>query len=147
MHNDKPTGHEPVSADVRTYADAADPGMALTDPGQADPVMHGSAGLPSGHRPASQHLVRSGRLWLPIFAVSLGLFIVCMMGCAIAALIPVGYFSGISATRHMVGMNVATALALPVSVALIILLMHQLLTARCSRARSGLGCDPRAEAP
>jgi hypothetical protein len=41
-----------------------------------------------------------------------------MTGCAIAAFIPPAYFAGISTTRHMVGMNLATVLAFVVSVAL-----------------------------
>jgi hypothetical protein len=44
--------------------------------------------------------------------------VLCMTGCAVVAFIPPAYFAGISTTRHMVGMNVATALAFPVSVAL-----------------------------
>jgi len=41
-----------------------------------------------------------------------------MTGCAMAAFIPPAYFAGISTTRHMVSMNLATALALVASVAL-----------------------------
>ena len=37
--------------------------------------------------------------------------VLCVTGCAIAAFIPVAYFDGISTTRHMAGMNMATALA------------------------------------
>jgi hypothetical protein len=44
--------------------------------------------------------------------------VLCMTGCAIAAFIPPAYFDGISTTRHMVGMNMATAIAFPVSIAL-----------------------------
>jgi hypothetical protein len=44
--------------------------------------------------------------------------VLCMTGCAVVAFIPPGYFAGISTTRHMVGMNLATALAFVVSVAL-----------------------------
>jgi hypothetical protein len=44
--------------------------------------------------------------------------VLCMTGCAIAAFIPPAYFDGISTTRHMVGMNLATALALAISIAL-----------------------------
>lgn len=46
--------------------------------------------------------------------------VLCMTGCAIAAFIPPAYFAGISTTRHMVGMNLATALAFVVTVALAI---------------------------
>jgi hypothetical protein len=44
--------------------------------------------------------------------------VLCMTGCAIVAFIPPAFFAGISTTRHMVGMNLSTALALVVSVAL-----------------------------
>jgi hypothetical protein len=44
--------------------------------------------------------------------------VLCMIGCAMAAFIPPAYFAGISTTRHMVGMNLATALAFVASVAL-----------------------------
>jgi len=53
--------------------------------------------------------------------------VLCMTGCAIAAFIPVAYFDGISTTRHMAGMNMATALAVPVSTALVISMIHQAL--------------------
>jgi len=54
--------------------------------------------------------------------------VLCMTGCAVAAFIPVAYFDGISTTRHMVGMNMATALAVPISIALVISMGHQALT-------------------
>jgi hypothetical protein len=44
--------------------------------------------------------------------------VLCMTGCAVVAFIPPAYYAGISTTRHMVGMNLATALALVASVAL-----------------------------
>ena len=69
---------------------------------------------------------RRGPAWRRDGAV----LVLCMTGCAVAAFIPVGYFSGISTTRHMVGMNLATALAFPASVALMISLMRQLLAER-----------------
>ncbi|HEV8278556.1 MAG TPA: hypothetical protein VGQ26_23060 [Streptosporangiaceae bacterium] len=40
-----------------------------------------------------------------------GILVLSMTACAVAAFIPPAYFAGISTTRHMVGMNVATALA------------------------------------
>jgi hypothetical protein len=55
-----------------------------------------------------------GRDWYRDGAV----LVLCLVACAIAAFIPPAYFAGISTTRHMVGMNLATALALTVSVAL-----------------------------
>jgi hypothetical protein len=44
--------------------------------------------------------------------------VLCMTGCAIAAFIPPAYFDGISTTRHMIGMNLATVLAFAISIAL-----------------------------
>jgi hypothetical protein len=37
--------------------------------------------------------------------------VACMIGCAMVAFIPPAYYTGISTTRHMVRMNLATALA------------------------------------
>jgi hypothetical protein len=59
-------------------------------------------------------LVRRRRAWHR----DAGALVLCMTGCAIAAFIPPAYFAGISTTRHMVGMNLATALAFVASVAL-----------------------------
>jgi hypothetical protein len=61
--------------------------------------------------------------------------VLCMTGCAIAAFIPVAYFDGISTTRHMAGMNMATALAVPVSTALVISMIHQALTRTRQRSQ------------
>jgi hypothetical protein len=51
--------------------------------------------------------------------------VLCMIGCAIAAFIPPAYFAGISTTRHMVGMNLATALAVTIAVALALSMVYQ----------------------
>jgi len=51
--------------------------------------------------------------------------VLCMIGCATAAFIPPAYFAGISTTRHMVGMNLATALALTIAVALAVSMVYQ----------------------
>ena len=51
--------------------------------------------------------------------------VLCMIGCAIAAFIPPAYFAGISTTRHMVGMNLATALALTIAAALAVSMVYQ----------------------
>jgi hypothetical protein len=61
--------------------------------------------------------------------------VLCMTGCAIAAFIPVAYFDGISTTRHMAGMNMATALAVPVSTALVISMIHRALTRTRQRSQ------------
>jgi hypothetical protein len=51
--------------------------------------------------------------------------VLCMIGCAVTAFIPPAYFAGISTTRHMVGMNLATALALTVAAALAASMVYQ----------------------
>jgi hypothetical protein len=58
-----------------------------------------------------------------------------MTGCAIAAFIPVAYFDGISTTRHMAGMNMATALPVPISIALAISMIHQAPTRTRQRSQ------------
>ena len=69
-------------------------------------------------------LVRPGGTWRRDGAV----LVLCMTGCAVAAFIPVAYFDGISTTRHMAGMNMATALAVPTSIALVSSMTYQALT-------------------
>jgi hypothetical protein len=61
------------------------------------------------------------------------ILVLCMTGCAIAAFIPPAYFAGISTTRHMVGMNLATALALVVGVALAVSMAGQALARSAQR--------------
>jgi hypothetical protein len=75
--------------------------------------------------------LRRGAIWRRDGAV----LVLCMTGCAAAAFIPPAYFAGISTTRHMVGMNMATALAFLVSAALAASLMNQGALRR--RGRSG----------
>ena len=50
--------------------------------------------------------------------------ILCMTGCAVLAFVPPAYFAGISTTRHMVGMNFATALAVTLSIGVLISLVR-----------------------
>jgi hypothetical protein len=45
--------------------------------------------------------------------------VACLTGCAITAFLPAAYLAGVETTRHMLGMNMATALAFPLSVALL----------------------------
>lgn len=49
----------------------------------------------------------------------------CMTGCAVVAFIPPAFFDGISTARHMVGMNLATALAFAFSIALAASMIRQ----------------------
>jgi hypothetical protein len=63
------------------------------------------------------------RLWHRDGAV----LVLCMTGCAIVAFIPPAYFDGISTARHMVGLNLATALAFAFSIALAASMTRQAL--------------------
>jgi len=56
--------------------------------------------------------------------------VLCMVGCAVVAFIPPAFFAGISTTRHMVGANLATALAFVVSAALAGSMTRQAVTDR-----------------
>jgi hypothetical protein len=60
--------------------------------------------------------------------------VLCMTGCAVVAFIPPAFFDGISTTRHMAGMNLATALAFAVSSALAVSMIGRLV-ARPGRRR------------
>jgi hypothetical protein len=66
--------------------------------------------------------------------------VLCMTGCAMAAFIPPAYFAGISTTRHMVGANLATLLALTLSVALAVSLGYRAVTR--GPARPGAPAHP-----
>ena len=68
--------------------------------------------------------------------------VLCLTGCAIAAFIPPGYFEGTAVTRHMLGMNLASVLPIPVAVALAISLLRQALLHR--QAPGHQARDPRA---
>jgi hypothetical protein len=70
--------------------------------------------------------------------------VLCMTGCAIAAFIPAAYFDGISTTRHMVGMNLSTALAVPVSVALAVSMLSRGVTRFRQHAEPDAGLAPAA---
>lgn len=59
-------------------------------------------------------LRRRGRPWHRNAAV----VVLCLIGWAVAAFIPPGFFEGISTTRHMAGMNLATWVCIPLAVAL-----------------------------
>jgi hypothetical protein len=51
--------------------------------------------------------------------------VLCMTGCAILGFLPPAYFAGISTTRHMVGMNLATAIALTITAGLAVSMIRQ----------------------
>ena len=82
-------------------------------------------------------------LWLVMVAVAIvalgwgrarawrrdgAVMVLCMIGCAMVAFIPPAYYAGISTTRHMVGMNLATSLAFVVAVGLAASMIHQAVT-------------------
>jgi len=73
--------------------------------------------------------LRRGDSWHRDAAV----LVVCMTGCAIAAFIPPAYFAGISTTRHMVGSNLATLLALILSLALAVSMGYREVTRALAR--------------
>ena len=87
--------------------------------------------------------LRRDRTWHRDGAV----LVLCMTGCAVAAFIPPAYFAGISITRHMVGMNLATALALPVSIALASSMLYQRLPRRLRRRGSAPALQPSSPQP
>lgn len=70
--------------------------------------------------------------------------VLCMAGCAVAAFIPPAYFDGVSTTRHMVGMNLATALAATGSVALAASVTSQAAT-RARRRRLAAPVSSRSD--
>jgi hypothetical protein len=75
-------------------------------------------------------LRRRARAWHRDGAVA----VLGLTGCAVAAFVPPAWFAGISTTRHMVGSNLATALALTLAVALL-----ASLASRPARPPAGAG--------
>jgi hypothetical protein len=51
-----------------------------------------------------------------------------MTGCALTGFVPPAYFAGISTTRHMVGTNLATLVALVICIGLAASMVHQALS-------------------
>ncbi len=80
---------------------------------------------------------RRGRPWHRDGAV----LVLCMTGCAIAAFIPVAYFAGVATTRHMAGMNLATALAFLASAALAVSMSYQALARARPRPQPAMAPD------
>ncbi len=68
--------------------------------------------------------------------------VLCMIGCAVVAFIPPAYYAGISTTRHMVGMNLATSLAFVVAATLAVSLTQQALTRSRPAAPRAPGAGP-----
>jgi hypothetical protein len=69
------------------------------------------------------------------------ILVLCMTACAMVAFIPPAYFAGISTTRHMVGTNLATLLALTVAIALAASMVGQSL----ARPPSGPGTPAKGQ--
>jgi hypothetical protein len=92
---------------------------------------------------------RSSQPWQRDGAV----LVLCMTTCAMLAFIPPGFFDGISTTRHMVGENLATDLALAVAVALAVSMTGQALPggapgrAWLSKPAAGPGSSAAAPGP
>ena len=70
--------------------------------------------------------------------------VLCMIGCAMLAFIPPAYYAGISTTRHMVGMNIATSLAFVVAAALAVSLVQQAVTRDRQPATAGTAAGAEA---
>ena len=75
---------------------------------------------------------RSGPPWRTEVAA----VVFCMTGCSLIAFGPAAYFAGVEMTRHMLGMNLALALALPLSVALLGSMIGERSPAPAARARA-----------
>jgi hypothetical protein len=69
--------------------------------------------------------------------------VLCMTACAMVAFMPPAYFAGISTTRHMVGTNLATLLALTVAIALAGSMVGQLLAR--PRTRPSIPARPQEQ--
>lgn len=68
---------------------------------------------------------RDGAPWCGDGAV----LVLCMTGCAVAAFAPAAYFDRSSTTRHLLGSNLATALAFTISAALAFAMLRQAMRA------------------
>jgi hypothetical protein len=53
------------------------------------------------------------------------ILLLCLTGCAVIAFIPAAYFDGTETTKHMVGMNLATGLTIPVCLAMLASLLDE----------------------
>jgi hypothetical protein len=51
--------------------------------------------------------------------------LLCLTGCAAVAFIPAAYFDGAETTKHMVGMNLATGLTIPICLAVFASLLNE----------------------
>jgi hypothetical protein len=72
--------------------------------------------------------------------------VLCMTACAMTAFIPPAYFAGISTTRHMVGTNLSTGIAVVVSIALASSLLYRVM-ARTRRTQPATGTGATAAMP
>src|SRR5690242_309675 len=81
---------------------------------------------------------RSGKPWQP----DGGVLVLCMTACALLAFTPPAFFDGISTTRHMVGENLATDLALTVAVALAASMTWQAVARRRGGGPGSAGQQP-----
>jgi hypothetical protein len=71
--------------------------------------------------------------------------VLCMTGCAIVAFIPAAYLDGISTARHMVGTNLADALALAFTLMLAGSLIGHAAAARVRRRAAAAAAPATAE--
>jgi hypothetical protein len=61
------------------------------------------------------------------------ILVLCMTSCAVIAFVPPAYFDASATTRHLLGSNLATALACPVGAALAIAMLRQAMLGLRSR--------------
>lgn len=73
--------------------------------------------------------------------------VLCMTGCAATAFIPPAYFAGISTTRHMVGTNLSTGIALVVAIALACSLVYRAMSTRPQPATGAPAAMPELAKP
>jgi hypothetical protein len=73
----------------------------------------------------------------------------CLAGCAVTAFVPAAFFAGVETTRHMMGSNMATALAFTVSATLLGSLLRDGLSAssRAAPSRMSVPLPREASAP
>ena len=72
---------------------------------------------------------------------------IALTGCALAAFVPAAFFDGIETTRHMLGMNMATALAFTVSFTLLASLLRRGLRQESLAGEPGGGRSWESLAP
>jgi hypothetical protein len=123
-------GHPPGAIESRVVAFTW---LMRRLPGQAGLLWY----LPLWCAMAAMAIVALARMRRLPWHRDAAVLVLCMTGCAVTAFIPPAYFAGISTTRHMVGMNLATVLALTVTVALAASMVAQVVRRPPARPAAG----------